>query len=418
VTAKISSGSAAFPTARDPRCPFDPPAEYAELRAQEGTASLACPVGVDARVVSRYADVRAMLSNPLLSSHAAPSTHVVPNGVLDRPVAAGSLLTALRGGARVRAAVQELGIDILMPRSTLPALAVRRALRGQPRLPVVLDADGLPHDERVDFGGWSADGLAYRLLRDLEASAVRGADAVLTRSSKAVEILLARAGPGVDPARFTVVGNGRDENLFQPALAAEREAMRARLKISSMAPLLVYAGSLGAQYCLPEMLAFFRAVRQRRPDSRLLLLTGSTAEAEQLIAGQADLRQSCTVLRLLPGDVAQHLAACDLGLALRQPSFSMQAVAPIKLGEYLLCGLPVLASLGIGDSGALLEPGIGRALATMSEDQLQQAADWFVGEVLPKRAEFAARCRAAGLAHFGLAATVDAYARALAGVRG
>ncbi|USX53617.1 cytochrome P450 [Lentzea sp. HUAS12] len=83
---------AGFPTARDPRCPFDPPAEYTELRAQEGTASLSCPVGIEARVVSRYDDVRAMLSNPQLSSHAAPSTHVVAGGQLDRPVSPGSLL--------------------------------------------------------------------------------------------------------------------------------------------------------------------------------------------------------------------------------------------------------------------------------------------------------------------------------------
>ena len=82
-TAKLAPD---FPTARDASCPFDPPAEYAELRAQEGTASLACPVGVEARVVSRYADVRAALSDPNLSSHAAPSTHVVAGGLLDRPV--------------------------------------------------------------------------------------------------------------------------------------------------------------------------------------------------------------------------------------------------------------------------------------------------------------------------------------------
>lgn len=362
-----------------------------------------------------WADATRRAESALACEKAGCSYRSVP--VFRRPLAAGSLVTALRGGARVRAAVQELGIDLLMPRSTLPALAVRRAMRPGARLPVVFDADGLPHDERVDFGGWSADGLAYRMLRDLEASAVRGADAVLTRSSKAVDILLARAGPGMDRARFTVVGNGRDEKLFQPALASEREAMRAELKIPTMAPLLAYAGSLGHQYCLPEMLAFFRAVRQRRPDSRLLLLTGATEEAEQLLAGQPDLRQACTVLRLLPGDVARHLAACDLGLALRRPSFSMQAVAPIKLGEYLLCGLPVLASLGIGDTAAVIEPGVGRPLATMAEDELQQAADWFVGQVLPDRAGFAARCRSSGVANFGLAATVDAYARALARVR-
>ncbi|MGI5499217.1 cytochrome P450 [Lentzea sp. CA-135723] len=91
-TVGTRSEHAGFPTTRDPRCPFDPPAEYAELREQQGTAAVSCPVGVDARVVSRYADVREMLAHPQLSSHAAPSTHVVADGQLDRPVAPGSLL--------------------------------------------------------------------------------------------------------------------------------------------------------------------------------------------------------------------------------------------------------------------------------------------------------------------------------------
>ena len=39
--------------------------------------------------------------------------------------------------------------------------------------------------------------------------------------------------------------------------------------------------------------------------------------------------------------------------ALRRSSFSMRAVAPIKLGEYLLCGLPALASPGVGDTDAI-----------------------------------------------------------------
>ncbi|WP_189154922.1 cytochrome P450 [Lentzea pudingi] len=99
----LRSDLASFPTARDPECPFDPPAEYADLREQEGTPSLACPVGVNARVVSRYADVRAALADPNLSSHAAPSTHVVPGGLLDRPVAPGSLLNMDGAGhARLR----------------------------------------------------------------------------------------------------------------------------------------------------------------------------------------------------------------------------------------------------------------------------------------------------------------------------
>ena len=35
--------------------------------------------------------------------------------------------------------------------------------------------------------------------------------------------------------------------------------------------------------------------------------------------------------------VPEELAQCDLGIALREPLFSTQAILPIKLGEYLAC---------------------------------------------------------------------------------
>ncbi len=51
------------------------------------------------------------------------------HGVLRRPLGPGSLLTAIHGRRAVRRAVRELGIDIVMPRSTLPALATMLAFR-------------------------------------------------------------------------------------------------------------------------------------------------------------------------------------------------------------------------------------------------------------------------------------------------
>jgi glycosyltransferase involved in cell wall biosynthesis len=112
-------------------------------------------------------------------------------------------------------------------------------------------------------------------------------------------------------------------------------------------------------------------------------------------------------------EVPRHLAAGDLGLALRQPTFSMQAVAPIKLGEYLLCGVPVLATRGIGDSEALVPDTVGRLLDTMTPASLDAAATWFVNDVLPARGRFRADCREQGQRCFGIEAMVDAYAEAI-----
>lgn len=329
-----------------------------------------------------------------------------------RPVAMGGLLTALRGARVIRKTVREHQIDAVMPRSTLPVLAALLALRGN-AMPLVFDADGLPLDERVDFAGQSPSGLVYRLLRDVEAQGVRRADVVLTRSHRAVDILLSRAGAGTAAEKFHVVGNGRDTEQFSPGNEESRQLVRARLQIPAAAPLLIYAGSIGPQYCLIEMLQLFARVHQQRPDARLLILTGSPELLPVALQQFPELQPFVTVLSVPAHAVPEYLACADLGLALRKRSFSMQGVAPVKLGEYLLCGLPVIASNGIGDS-AIIAQDAGFLLDFLDEKSLQMAADWFVGVVLSRRENFRMQSRATGKDYFSLEASVASYSRALA----
>jgi cytochrome P450 len=49
-------------------CPFDPPEEYRQLQAEEPISPLAFPDGVTGWLVTRYADVRALLADPRFSS--------------------------------------------------------------------------------------------------------------------------------------------------------------------------------------------------------------------------------------------------------------------------------------------------------------------------------------------------------------
>jgi len=338
------------------------------------------------------------------------------HGVLRRPVGPGSLLTAMYGRRAVRRAVRELAIAIVMPRSTLAALATMLAVpAGDPRAPrMVFDADGLAHDERVDFAGWSPQSLAYRLLRDLEAQAVRRADRVITRSTLANRILLDRAGAGTDGAKFHTVTNGRDPALFRPLEPEARQAGRAALGIGTDAPVLVYAGSMGAQYCVDDMLAIFARLRGAAPAARFLLLTGAVADARAHIAAAAPgLGEAVIIRRVDPAEVPAHLALADIALALRQPSFSMQAVFPVKIGEYLLCGLPVVATRGIGDIDRLARGDAVCFVDRPGPRAVETALEWIVQTGLPGRAALAEQARALGLAEFGLDTTVRCYLAAL-----
>ena len=326
------------------------------------------------------------------------------------PRSIGALATVVRGIRTIRAANRALCIDVVMPRSTFPGLSV--LLGGAGGRPVAYDADGLALDERVDFAGESAGSLQQRLLREAEALLVRRAAVVTTRTGFAAQVLRARAGADTPASRFHVVANGRDASRFQPLDAQARAQARARLGIAIDAPLVAYAGSIGPQYRPETMFRWFGAVQRRRADARMLVLTPQDRDARELLAQSGLAAGLVTVQSMDTDGVAASLACADVGLALREPTFSMGGVAPIKLGEYLLCGLPVGATAGVGDTGDMT-PEVAFLLDGDPSRAEARAVDWFVDSVLPDREGFRARCRAFGVARFSLDACVDAYARAL-----
>lgn len=333
--------------------------------------------------------------------------------VFRRPLPFGALLSALIGARKVKKLLHEWSIDILMPRSTLPALVCLQVLKTN-SIPVIFDADGLPLDERVDFAGASASSITHRFLRDIEAQMVRRSDIVLTRTRRAVEILVARAGAGTTTDKFYVVSNGRNSDQF--ALNSNASNItRNELGIDDSAPLLAYAGSLGQQYCVPEMLELFRSILLRKPKARLLILSGQPELAEAAVS-QFPLIRFATIIKSVPStEVSRYLASADLGIALRRSSFSMQAVAPIKLGEYLLCGLPVVATKGIGDTTHIFND-VGFLAERLDSSEIEEIADWFSSRVLKDREGFAKRSRKLGLEYFSLESSVNSYVAAFSGL--
>ena len=323
--------------------------------------------------------------------------------VLRKPnIAIGSLLTVLTAAGKIKKYIRENNIHIVMPRSTFPAMIVNqinspfasraifpfRGLRGSAFFPfrglrdsalfpfkglrgasffpfrglrggkvpfrgfrgkLIFDADGLPIEERIDFAGLKKESFQYKLMKSAETKMLKSADAVITRSQKAIDIHISNIGESYR-SKFSVVFNGRDKNVFayQPNL---REEVRQELGLKDEL-LFVYAGSLGPQYCLNEMLEMFKAYAEKLL-AKFLILTGNTAFAEQNIP--TELREH-VILKSVPSEkVSFYLNGGDVAFGLRKPTFSMQGVAPIKLGEYLLCGLPVIASKGIGDTEKILE---------------------------------------------------------------
>jgi glycosyltransferase involved in cell wall biosynthesis len=322
--------------------------------------------------------------------------------------AAGSFSSAVLGARAIKQAVSDWQIDTLMPRSLMPALAVLRMRKSaRDALNIVFDADGLAADERVDFRGLSPHSITYRFLRDIEGQLLRRSDVVLSRTASARSILLARAGSALKPQNCHVVSNGVDAGPFTDALQHFPKATKEPFT-------LCYCGSIGEQYRLPEMLDIAYKMKTRVPELQFRIFSQYQDVVQRALKDKGLYEENWIECKAVPSEnIPEELAKCDLGIALREPSFSTQAILPIKLGEYLLAGLPVIGTPGVGNTEQLCEFGVFRSVEA---DHLEETISWVVDEVLPNRAMMLEKSHAAGKKYFSLESTVDSYETALSSI--
>lgn len=270
------------------------------------------------------------------------------------PPVIGSFIFIVYGAIRTVYVVNENKIDILMPRSLLAgamALLVRMIFR---KVEIIYESDGLMSDERVDFGSWSKTGLIYRFFQMIEKKLVRDSKIVITRTHKAKGILLERS-PSVDAKKIVVIPNGKDKTLFRTSSQEVKTEIHKKYNIKDDDLLLIYVGSIGKQYRPDVMLDIFRELRETNSNIKFLILTPNQEEMATLLSSSLSDTKDVFIDRVDPNEISSYIAVADIGMALRTPSLSQQAVCPLKVIEYLMCGIPVITNSGVGDMDELFD---------------------------------------------------------------
>lgn len=274
------------------------------------------------------------------------------------------ILSTMRDLRRMRAVAERLHreqhFDVVHCRSDLPALIGLRMKRRQ-GIRFLFDMRGFWADERVDGGLWTLHNplhrTVYAYFKRKERSFLHEADAIVSLTH-AADAPLAAIAPAVP---VDVIPCCADLSLFRPPTPRERLLARERLGISPDARVPAYLGSLGTWYMLGEMLDAFAVQRARSPGATMLWITPDAPDLIRAEAAKRGLPEASLVIRSADrGEVRKLLAAADYGLFFIKPAFSKVASSPVKLGEMLAMGLPVLTNRGIGDVDRILgESGAG-----------------------------------------------------------
>lgn len=288
--------------------------------------------------------------------------------------------------------------SLVHARSYLPA-SVALIVAMLTRVPYIFDMRGFLGDEYAEGRHWRAS--------DARLRAVMLAERVLLRCAAGVVVLSERAAARLrtDP-RFGGVVRTKPVVVVPAAVDLDRFAPGGP---RSDVPTLVYSGSLGMSYALDAMLRVYVEARRLVRDLRLLVLNVGQHELARETISRLGLADADIVVRAASFDAMPGLlASAHVGICLLEQVTSKEASSPTKIGEYLACGLPVIVNRGQGDVADRIDQyRAGYVVAAYSPADLRRAGEALVGLL----GDDSVRGRARGLAeaHFGLAATVDAY---------
>ena len=308
------------------------------------------------------------------------------------------VLDVLRGALTVLRVTLAHGPDLIHARSYLPA-AIAWGVTRLTRRPYLFDMRGFLGDEYVDGRHWDVRDIRYRLLIYGERVLFRGAAGIVVLTEAAATRLRSdsRYAGLVASKPIMVTPCAVDLARFRP------------LATRSATPTLVYSGSLGMSYALDAMLRVYSATRLHVPELRFLILNRKEHALVNAAIARHGLEQADIVVRGAEFDeMAGLVGDAHVGICLLDRVSSKMASSPIKVGEYLACGLPVLVNAGQGDIDGLIRgSGAGHVLEDYGDSEIRRAAA-AVTELLGAR-DSRTSARVLAENHFDLVSGVERY---------
>ena len=166
------------------------------------------------------------------------------------------------------------------------------------------------------------------------------ADAVLTVSSPLRDYVVSL---GIEPSRVHVVPNGVDPTLFRPG--PPNPTVRARWGLG-VGPILGFVGGLRPWHGVDALPIVLARLIDRYPTLRLLIAGDGPqrGELERDLRERGIVRSAVFTGSLPQEDVAELIRQFDVALAPYPRLEHTFYFSPLKLFEYMACGVPVVAA--------------------------------------------------------------------------
>ena len=263
---------------------------------------------------------------------------------------------------------------------------------------ILFDTRGLLADKYVGGGLLSKYSFTYNLMKWGEGLLLRKSDYFTVETYKHAEII-GNSQNGISD-KMGVIPCCVDTDRFNYQLCSDGDRNGFNL---------VYLGKVGTWYLFEDMLDIFYVVSKKIAHSHFTFLTESDAVPIYSSVREKGIDKSKINIRKAElSEVPSLLAGANAGIFFIN-SYKRYNSSPIKFGEYLACGLPVIINSGIGDCDEIvLKERVWVVINEFSKREYERAIEelkLLLSEGNPLRE----RCRRVAEKYFSLEMGVERY---------
>jgi len=238
-------------------------------------------------------------------------------------------------------------IDLIICRSAMAGMFGEK-LHSKYGMPYVVESFEPHADYMIDTGTWAKYDPRYISQIRSENKQKKNALFLIPVSNAYKEVLI---NEGISKKRLEVIPCCVNSSHFSFS-KIKRKELREQLNINGVTG--IYVGKFGDLYYDSSA---YRAIRQAFeywPNFELIIL--SPQSKELILEGLTDIDPKRLHIKTVAHkEVSGYLSASDFAFSFHRKTSHSYAFSPIKNGEYMANGLPIITSIGIGDDSDIIE---------------------------------------------------------------
>lgn len=256
--------------------------------------------------------------------------------------------------------LKEKNIEAVHCRSYIPALVGLR-LKKNFALKFIFDMRGFWADERVEGGLWNLKNplfkIIYNYFKKKEKQFLAEADSIISLTENAKQEILSWKNISPQPLKIDVIPCCVDIDLFDSSKISSDKisAKKIELGLHKSSFILSYVGSIGTWYMGNEMLQFFSRLLIKIPDAKFLFITPESSQVILKMASAQNIpADSLVILKGARNEMPLLIKCADVSIFFIIPTFSKKASSPVKQGEIMSMGIPIICNSKIGDTDKII----------------------------------------------------------------